>query len=249
MIALISDIHSNFEALQAVLKDIKDQSGVEKTYCLGDVIGYGPNPRECIDAIMGLPVVLLGNHDQGAMFDPEGFNPGAERAIFWTRAQLESPGDNRVQREKRWEFLAERPRVHREDPYLFVHGSARNPLNEYMFPEDIYNPRKMERIFVHVEKYCFQGHTHVPGIFTESLQFYSPEEISYEYQLDGRKTMVNVGSVGQPRDGDWRACYVLLDGTTLRYRRVEYDIDTTVKKIYDIPDLENFLGDRLRDGR
>jgi diadenosine tetraphosphatase ApaH/serine/threonine PP2A family protein phosphatase len=249
VIALISDIHSNLEALQAVLKDIKAQPGVEKTYCLGDVIGYGPNPRECIDAIMGLPVVLLGNHDQGAMFDPEGFNPGAERAIFWTRAQLESAGDNRVQREKRWEFLAERPRTHREEPYLFVHGSARNPLNEYVFPEDIYNPRKMERIFAHVDKYCFQGHTHVPGVFTESLQFYSPEEISFEYQLDGRKTMVNVGSVGQPRDGDWRACYVLLDGNTLRYRRVEYDIDTTVKKIYDIPDLENFLGDRLRDGR
>ena len=249
MIALISDIHSNLEALQAVLKDITCQVGVEKTYCLGDVIGYGPNPRECIDAIMDLPVVLLGNHDQGAMFDPEGFNPGAERAIFWTRAQLESPGDNRVLREKRWEFLAERPRVHREEPYLFVHGSARNPLNEYVFPEDIYNPRKMERIFAHVEKYCFQGHTHVPGIFTESLQSYSPEEISFEYQLDGRKTMVNVGSVGQPRDGDWRACYVLLEGTTLRYRRVEYDIETTVKKIYDIPDLENFLGDRLRDGR
>jgi diadenosine tetraphosphatase ApaH/serine/threonine PP2A family protein phosphatase len=248
VIALISDIHSNYEALQAVLKDISTQN-VEKTYCLGDVIGYGPNPRECIDAVINLPVVLLGNHDQGAMFDPEGFNPGAERAIFWTRAQLESPGDNRSLREKRWEFLAERPRVHREDPYLFVHGSARNPLNEYVFPEDIYNPRKMERIFAHVEKYCFQGHTHVPGIFTESLQFYSPEEISFEYQLDGRKTMVNVGSVGQPRDGDWRACYVLLDGMTLRYRRVEYDIDTTVKKIYDIPDLENFLGDRLRDGR
>jgi predicted phosphodiesterase len=246
--ALISDIHSNLEALQAVLKDIEAQS-VETVYCLGDVIGYGPNPRECIDLVMDLPLVLLGNHDQGAMFDPEGFNPGAERAIFWTRAQLEAPGDNRAQREKRWEFLAERPRFHKEEPCLYVHGSARNPLNEYVFPEDIYNPRKMERIFAHVERYCFQGHTHVPGIFTESLQFYSPEEVSYVYELDGRKTLVNVGSVGQPRDGDRRACYVLFDGKTIRYRRVEYDIETTIKKIYDIPDLENFLGDRLRDGR
>jgi predicted phosphodiesterase len=246
--ALISDIHSNLEALQAVLKDISAQ-GVETIYCLGDVIGYGPNPRECIDAILDLPVVLLGNHDQGAMFDPEGFNPGAERAIFWTRSQLEVPGENRQKREKRWEFLAERPRLHRDGEFLFVHGSARNPLNEYVFPEDIYNPRKMERIFAHVERYCFQGHTHVPGIFTESLQFYSPEEIDHVFELDGRKTMVNVGSVGQPRDGDWRACYVLLDDKTIRYRRIEYDIEATIKKIYDIPDLENFLGDRLRDGR
>jgi predicted phosphodiesterase len=246
--AIISDIHSNLEALQAVLKDIA-QFNVEAVYCLGDVVGYGPNPRECIDAVMDCKVVLLGNHDQGAMFDPEGFNPPAERAIFWTRAQLENSGEARPQREKRWEFLAERPRTHREGPYLFVHGSARNPLNEYVFPEDIYNQRKMERIFALVDKYCFQGHTHVPGIFTESLQFHSPEEVDYTYQLDGRKTLCNVGSVGQPRDGDWRACYILLDNDVIKYRRVEYDIDATVKKIYAVPDLENFLGDRLRDGR
>jgi diadenosine tetraphosphatase ApaH/serine/threonine PP2A family protein phosphatase len=137
----------------------------------------------------------------------------------------------------------------KEDGFLYVHGSARNPLNEYVFPEDIYNLRKMERIFSQIDKYCFQGHTHVPGVFTESLQFYSPEEIDYVYELDGRKTMINVGSVGQPRDGDWRACYVLLDGKTVRFRRVEYDIETTIKKIYDVVDLERFLGDRLRDGR
>ncbi len=140
-------------------------------------------------------------------------------------------------------------RIHREDGFLYVHGSARNPINEYVFPEDIYNQRKMERIFALVERYCFQGHTHVPGIFTENLQFHSPDEIDYAYRLDGRKTLCNVGSVGQPRDGDWRACYVMLDGETIQYRRVEYDIDSTVRKIYDIPDLENFLGDRLRDGR
>jgi predicted phosphodiesterase len=251
--AIISDIHSNLEALQAVLEDI-DKQNVKEIYCLGDVVGYGPNPRECVDAVMKCQMVLLGNHDQGAMFDPEGFNPPAERAIFWTRAQLETPGENRMAREARWEFLAERPRSFKEDGFLYVHGSARNPLNEYVFPEDIYNQRKMERIFALVERYCFQGHTHVPGIFTEQLpddlyQFHSPDEIEYVHRLDGRKTLCNVGSVGQPRDGDWRACYILLDGESIRYRRVEYDIDTTVKKIYAIPDLENFLGDRLRDGR
>jgi diadenosine tetraphosphatase ApaH/serine/threonine PP2A family protein phosphatase len=251
--AIISDIHSNFEALQAVLADI-EKHPVSETFCLGDIIGYGPNPRECIDLVMKCKVVILGNHDQGAMFDPEGFNAPAEKAIFWTRDQLEGYPEPRPTREKRWEFLAERPRTHREDGLLFVHGSARNPLNEYVFPEDIYNHRKMERIFALVERYCFQGHTHVPGIFVEqspedSYQFLAPDEIDYVYRLDGRKTLCNVGSVGQPRDGDWRACYVLLDETTIRYRRVEYDVDATVRKIYAIPELENFLGDRLRDGR
>ena len=253
MKAIISDIHSNLEGLQAVMEDIAKHD-VSEIYCLGDIIGYGPNPRECIDLVMKCKLVLLGNHDQGAMFDPEGFNTQAEKAIFWTRSQLESSGENRVKREKRWEFLAERPRTHKENSHLFVHGSARNPLNEYVFPEDIYNQRKMDRIFSLVEKYCFQGHTHVPGVFTESLQddsyhFQSPEEVEYLHKLDTRKTMVNVGSVGQPRDGDWRACYVLLDGPDVHFRRVEYDIDTTIKKIHEIPDLDNFLGDRLRDGR
>src|SRR5271163_234051 len=103
--AIISDIHSNLEALQAVLQDIEGQR-ISEIYCLGDVVGYGPNPRECIDLVMEkCKVVLLGNHDQGAMFDPEGFNPPAERAIFWTRDQLESRADDREHRERRWEFL------------------------------------------------------------------------------------------------------------------------------------------------
>jgi diadenosine tetraphosphatase ApaH/serine/threonine PP2A family protein phosphatase len=107
----------------------------------------------------------------------------------------------------------------------------------------------MERIFALVEKYCFQGHTHVPGVFTENLQFLSPEDVGGSYKLDGRKTLCNVGSVGQPRDGNWRACYITLADETITFRRVEYDVEKTVKKIYDIPDLENFLGDRLREGR
>lgn len=253
MKAIISDIHSNYEALLAVLEDI-DKHNVSEIYCLGDVVGYGPNPRECVDLVRRCKVVLLGNHDQGAMFDPEGFNQSAERAIFWTRSQLESSSEPRTVREARWEYLAERPRTHRENGLLFVHGSARNPLNEYVFPEDIYNHRKMERIYSLVERVCFQGHTHVPGVFVEQLpedvyQFKNPEDLDYVYQLDGRKTLCNVGSVGQPRDGDWRACYILLDGDVIRYRRVEYDVDTTVQKIYAIPELENFLGERLRDGR
>lgn len=259
--ALISDIHGNLEALDAVLADIKNK-GITEIYCLGDIIGYGPNPRECIDRVMSCRLCLLGNHDQGALFDPEGFNPGAERAIFWTREQLEK-GDPQGN-EQRWEFLGELPRFHREGDLLYVHGSARNPLNEYVFPEDIYNQRKMERIFALVPKHCFQGHTHVPGVFTESLKFFRPEDLDFQYELRDEKVLVNVGSVGQPRNGDWRSSYVILDdgGDTsggkngnegrpvkVLFQRVEYDIDTTVQKIYNIPDLDNFLGDRLRDGR
>ncbi len=246
--AIISDIHSNLEGLQAVLADITSQS-ITEVYCLGDIVGYGPNPRECIDLVMKCDVCLLGNHDQGALFDPEGFNTGAERAIFWTRDQLERPTDNPEDQARRWDFLGELPRNHREDGLLFVHGSPRNPLNEYVFPEDVYNRRKMEKIFGLVEQNCFQGHTHVPGVFTESMQFLSPEEIGHTYALDEEKLMFNVGSVGQPRDGDPRSCYIVLEEASVTYRRVEYDFGVTAQKIYDTPELDNFLGDRLREGR
>ena len=133
MRAIFSDIHGNLDALEAVLADIKGQK-IDEIYCLGDIVGYGPNPRECIDRVRDhCTTSLLGNHDQGALFDPEGFNAGAERAIFWTRSVLETgPGS-----EDRWEFLGDLPRVIKEPDLLFVHGSARNPLNEYVFPEDI----------------------------------------------------------------------------------------------------------------
>lgn len=248
MFAIISDIHSNYEALLAVAEDIEKQEGkIEKIICLGDVVGYGPNPCECVDMVMDCDVAILGNHDQGALFDPEGFNTGAERAIFWTRTQLENAQDPMA--EARWEFLGDRPRSYKEGDYLFVHGSARNPLNEYVFPEDVYNPRKMEKIFQVVDRYCFQGHTHVPGVFTENLQFLSPSDLNGRYKLDGRKTLVNVGSVGQPRDLDPRACYVLLEDDTIIYRRVEYDVQKTREKIHAIPELDPFLGDRLLEGR
>ena len=137
----------------------------------------------------------------------------------------------------------------REDKFLFVHGSARNPLNEYVFPEDIYNQRKMERIFGLVDKYCFQGHTHIPGVFSEDYTFLSPDEFDFQWTLTEKKILVNVGSVGQPRDGDNRSCYVIVDGDKVRYRRVAYDFEKTIAKIYAIDDLDNFLGDRLRGGR
>jgi predicted phosphodiesterase len=244
--AIISDIHANQEAFEAVLADIRQQ-GISEVFCLGDIVGYGPNPCECIDLAMTCQKCLLGNHDQAALFDPEGFNAGAERAILWTRKTLEAAAGPKA--EQRWDFLGELPRTIRDGDFLFVHGSARNPLNEYVFPEDVYNQRKMERIFGLVGRYCFQGHTHIPGVFTEDLSFLAPEEIDFRYQLGPQKVLINVGSVGQPRNGDNRSSYVVVDGNTVWFKRVEYDFKKTRQKIYDISELDNFLGDRLEDGR
>jgi predicted phosphodiesterase len=247
--ALISDIHGNYEALRAVMADIRQQ-GVSEVYCLGDIIGYGPNPCECLEEVMrSCKITILGNHDQAALFDPEGFNPIALQAIYWTREQLESVSGGPGMVNKRWDFLGERPRTYVDGDYLFVHGSPREPTNEYVFPEDVYNQRKMDALFSRIDKYCFQGHTHIPGVFTASREFVTPEECNYTFHLSGEKTMVNVGSVGQPRDNDPRACYVILNNEGLTYRRVEYNPEVTRQKIYSIPSLDNMLGDRLITGR
>jgi len=242
--AIVSDIHGNLEALEAVLADIS-HAGVDSIYCLGDIVGYGPNPRECIDRVISFDQSILGNHDQGALYDPEGFSSGAERAIFWTRDQLEMDDGNPEQMARRWQFLSELPRTVREGQFTFVHGSVRNPINEYVFPEDIYNRRKMEKLFSMVQRVCFQGHTHVPGVFTAELQFHRPGDMDHRYEFCDDKVMINVGSVGQPRDGDWRSCYVILDEQSVTFRRVEYNVQDTVDKIYAIAELERFLGDRL----
>ncbi len=245
--AIISDIHGNIEALLAVLAHIQSNH-CEQTICLGDIVGYGPNPCECVDQVIQLNTSILGNHDLGAIFDPEGFSNAAEQAIFWTRRQLEN-GNPVTDARRRLDFLAKLPRTRREGKLLFVHGSVRNPLNEYVFPEDVFNRRKMDKLFSMIQGYCFQGHTHVAGVFTSDMQFVRPEECGGRFQLTSEKAMINVGSVGQPRDGDWRSCYVILDGDTVEFHRVEYDVQKTIEKIYAIAELDNFLGDRLREGR
>ncbi|MGL4514718.1 MAG: metallophosphoesterase family protein [Lacipirellulaceae bacterium] len=247
--AIISDIHGNLEALQTVLAHVRSQN-VDDVFCLGDVIGYGPRPCECLDAVIdNCRVSILGNHDQGALFDPEGFNSSAERAIFWTREQLESSRGDRDRIDQRWDFLGGLPRLHRDGDWLYVHGSPRNPVNEYVFPEDVYNQKKMEKLFSLVTHGCFQGHTHVPGVFTESRNFITPEETEYVYHVTDQKFMVNVGSVGQPRDGDPRACYVIQEDNRLTFHRIDYDVDATADLIYSIPEIDNFLGDRIKQGR
>lgn len=241
--AIISDIHGNVEALDAVLTHIEAQ-GISEIYCLGDVVGYGPNPCECVDLAMPCTMCILGDHDQAALFDPEAFSPAAERAILWSRGRLEDDCST----EKRWDFFGDMPRNHAESDYLFVHGSPRNPINEAVFPEDIYNRRKMESLFALVYHWCFLGHTHVPGIFTEDLCFLLPEELGYHYKLGSEKVLINVGSVGLPGDGDGRASYAVLDGDSVYFHRVQYDANRTIEKIRRIAELDNRIANRLQDG-
>lgn len=246
--AILSDIHGNLAALEAVLEDVRGQA-VDEIVCLGDVIGYGPHPRECLDQSMQFAFTVLGNHDSSAIFDPEGFNQTAERAIFWTREQLHQ-GDPQDCR-RRLEFICNMPRVVQRDGLLFVHGSPRGPTSEYVFPEDTQNHKKMEKLFSLITHSCFQGHTHVPGIFSSDHRFRRSDEVPERFSLDQGpiKWMINVGSVGQPRDGDPRSCYLILDDATVTFRRVDYDIERTVQAIEAIPELDNMLGYRLRDGR
>ncbi|MDO4559018.1 MAG: metallophosphoesterase family protein [Planctomycetia bacterium] len=251
-LAVISDIHSNLEAFTAVLRDIEEQR-VDRIYCVGDIIGYGPDPCGCLDLVMErCQICLLGNHDQAALFDPKGFNPSAEEAIIWTRDQIDAARKS----DDYWEFLGTRNPTLLENDFLFAHGSPSNPLNEYLFPEDVYSGRnKLERNFAVVHRCAFVGHTHVPGIFTSPTNFMEPGDLRgsgvYELPRPGRKAIINVGSVGQPRDGDPRACYAILDDSSgselLTYRRIEYPIEETIRKINDLP-ISGFLGERLLSG-
>jgi predicted phosphodiesterase len=247
-IAIISDVHGNLPALEAVLADIAGRE-CDKVYCLGDVVGYGPNPNECLEVVRTLDACVLGNHDYGALIDPEGFSAAAEQAIFWTRNVIENVGTKDQIRE-RLNYLLKLPRFIKDEDAIYIHGSVRNPLNEYVFPEDVHNRRKMEKLFSMIGNVCFQGHTHVPGVFTNEMEFVYQADIAGGMQLTpGEKYMINVGSVGQPRDGDWRSCYAIFDSPNIYFHRVEYDVDTVVKRINDIPELDNFLGERLHEGR
>jgi len=164
---------------------------------------------------------------------------------------LEKASGNPSQINRRWDFLGELPRSHVEGEVMFVHGSAREPTNEYVFPEDVYKRPKLELIFERVTMYCFQGHTHIPGVFTHDFDFISPDECDFEYQLGPQKALINVGSVGQPRDEDNRSSYAIFDSESKRvqFRRLNYPYDETARKIYSIDELHNSLGDRLRAGR
>jgi diadenosine tetraphosphatase ApaH/serine/threonine PP2A family protein phosphatase len=249
MFAIVSDIHGNLEAFTAVLKEI-DRRKITDIFCLGDIIGYGPNPIECLDLVIErCKMSLMGNHDFAVFYEPFNFNSGAEQACFWTRQVFEDEKDV-ARRAARWKFLGALPVRYRSNGFVAVHASPRRPINEYIFPDDIYtNPGKFVSIFERFEKLCFVGHTHVPGVFLEGPDFYSPEELDYKFELTDEKAIVNVGSVGQPRDRDPRTGFVVVDEMHLEFVRLAYDVEATVKKVEAIADLDNFLGTRLLDGR
>lgn len=252
MLAIISDIHSNLKALLAVFEDI-DRRGIQEIVCLGDIVGYGPEPAECLDLVaQRCKVCLCGNHDHAIFYEPANFNVSAERAAFWTRSVLEddSVAENR---NRRWRFLGGLVPRQEYNGFLFVHGSPRKPINEYLFPDDVYtNPHKLLNNFERMEQLtCFCGHTHVPGVFVDDPYFEPPEEMgeSGKYAIGEEKVIINVGSVGQPRDRDPRAAYVVVNDREVEFVRVPYDIETTAKKIRANSFLDDFLAARLYEGK
>jgi len=258
MFAIISDIHSNIEALTTVLADI-EKRGIKTIYCLGDIVGYGPDPKACLDLVIEkTQACVMGNHDYAILYEPANFNLGAERASFWTRSQLESE-DAADKRHNRWNYLGTQQMRWTLNKQLddvkvtldFVHASPRRPINEYLFPDDVYTtPAKITAQFDRVKNICFIGHTHLPGVFLDDPDFYSPDELDNVYPIvPEERAIINVGSVGQPRDKDNRAAYVYVEKNNVHFVRLEYDYETTQKKIYDIPELDNFEADRLSEGR
>ena len=250
MFAIISDIHSNLAALRKVLEDIKNR-GIEEIFCLGDIVGYGPDPKECLDLIIENHIAsIMGNHDHAVFYEPTNFNTGAERASYWSRQELEDETD-REKRNQRWAFLGRLPVRLEMGKILLVHASPRRPVTEYIFPDDIYtNQAKIAALFERVEHLCFVGHTHVPGVFLEDPDFYGLDELGNVYAIsDQERAIINVGSVGQPRDQDPRACYVIVNEEKVEFVRIEYDVEETVAKIFANAFLDNFEGDRLRAGR
>jgi diadenosine tetraphosphatase ApaH/serine/threonine PP2A family protein phosphatase len=245
--------------LEAVLADIASR-GVKRTISLGDIIGYGPDPLRCVDLVRRhCEWSLMGNHDFGVLYEPTNFNAPAESAAYWTREQLDAEPDEQLRRE-RYEFLG-RLRVRVVEPapasnprlsILCVHGSPRRPINEYIFPDDVVSaPDKLTTVFERVQRIALVGHTHVPGVFTDEPDFYPPGELTdntYKFSED-EKAVINVGSVGQPRDLDARAAYAIVHDDRVEFVRVAYDVETTARKIKSVPQLSGWLADRLFEGR
>lgn len=249
--AIVSDIHSNLEALTEVFRDI-DARKIEKVQCLGDVVGYGPDPEICTDMTRDrCDKTIRGNHDEALFTGADRFNPFARAAIRFTRERLK-PGFLRGRRQnaERWEWLRNLPLTFRQGDALFVHGSPRDPVNEYVYQEDVFfNTDKLNEIFEATERVCYCGHTHMPVVIRSDFKTLVPRDEANFFQLEeGFKYIVNVGSVGQPRDRDNRACYVEVDGDVIRYHRIPYDFKATAQKINAEPLLDEILGTRLERG-
>ena len=250
MFAVISDIHGNLEALQGVLGRIKE-FGITQIVCLGDIVGYGPNPLECLDLIAEhCEQTVMGNHDFGVLYEPANFNLGAEQACLWTRRLLLDNSQSE-RRRARTRFLGSAPVKVTREQMSFVHASPRRPINEYIFPDDVYsNVNKLASLFERVDNFCFVGHTHFAGVFLPDPDFYSPQELDSHFDFNtAEQAIINVGSVGQPRDRDPRASFVTVNKSQVKFVRVEYDIQTVVNKIQAVDKLDDFNGMRLLEGR
>jgi predicted phosphodiesterase len=238
-IAILSDIHANLEAMEAVLADARERDCTH-FICLGDVVGYNANPRECVELVqkMGCPVVK-GNHDEQATLaeSSRGFNPLAEAAINWTREHL-------TIEDKEW--LRALPLIQQVHGFTIVHASLDMP-EQWGY---VFNSLDAVASFTYQQtKVCFFGHTHVAGAFVrdDHVTKVKADQLTIE---ETKKYFINVGSVGQPRDGDWRAAYCIyhIENNVVEQRRVEYDLPTTQRKIIQAG-LPQPLADRLELGR
>jgi predicted phosphodiesterase len=248
--ALISDIHGNLEALEAVLREIRHQ-GVDEVWCLGDIVGYGPDPIACADLVKkNCSLVLMGNHDWALLNTPVGFNTLATAMIYKTKEWMRITDESNEEDKERWNFLSQLPLSAERDGLLLVHASPRAELSEYILPSDVaHDPGKFEEIFSMVDHLCVVGHSHVPCCITEELELSTVRGEGFTVELDDCKRIINIGSVGQPRDGDNRACFVTLNDELVRYTRVPYDYRRTMEKISKLGDEYQMLGYRLGLGR
>jgi len=248
--ALISDVHGNLEALEAVLREIRHQ-GVDEVWCIGDIVGYGPDPVACTDLIKrNCSLVLMGNHDWALLNSPVGFNTLATAMVYKTKEWMRITDESTPEDRERWSFLSQLPLSAEADGTYLVHASPRAELSEYILPSDVaHDPQKFEEIFSMVDHICVVGHSHVPCVITEDLELSLVRGESVTIEIDQRKRIFNIGSVGQPRDGDNRACFVTLNEETVRYTRVPYNYRRTMEKISKLGDEYQMLGYRLGLGR
>jgi len=218
--AIIADIHANLPALTAVLGDIDGKGGVEELWSLGDIVGYGPDPHQCIQLLRQRQhISVAGNHDWGAIgkAEPTEFNPDAAAALRWTAEQL-APEDI--------DYLGGLPQMIERGDFTLVHGSPREPIWEYLVT--ISNAGEN---YAHFQSpFCLAGHAHKPMVFKqdgEGAITFHPLSPGVGLLLSGGRLIINPGSVGQPRDGDPRASYAIYDTDAgmLRLYRVPYDIN------------------------
>lgn len=251
-VAIISDLHSNREALEAVFAHIREQ-GLAKIYCLGDVVGYGPEPEFCVDLVRGhAELCLMGNHDEALFRDASDFNPHARGAIEYTKERMQPSWYSSGEKRARWNWLKTLPLSHNEGRFLFIHGSPRDPVREYVLSTDGFlNPDKLRAVFQSFEGIAVGGHTHHPGMHDADLRFHGlggAEKLTLALP-EGKKCFLNVGSVGQPRDGDNRACYAVLEDHQVTWHRVAYDFQSTADKILRTGVLSEVLARRLALGK